>query len=161
MPSSSFPFLVQVLLNMDFTCPDVFIFFLFSVNMIVFPLPGRLRQDGQSCTPLVNCRSSGLRVSTAAGSTAAMLSAGGVSVPILSRDLQYMVREPISFEASSSLMHGFVKPGQSMGAIWFCKEGMIYTDGSHLCHPIKHGDAIEVSSEAPILRVHLPSHLLP
>lgn len=119
---------------------------------------GRIRKDGQSCSPLVNCRSGGLRVLTAAGSTAAMLSAGGVRMPILSRDLQYMVREPILPGASSSLMHGFVKPGQSMGASWFSKEGMIYIDGSHECHRIKHGDTIEISSEAPVLRVHLASH---
>ncbi|KAK4804015.1 hypothetical protein SAY86_003832 [Trapa natans] len=120
----------------------------------------RIRQDNQSCSPLLNSRSSGLRVSTAAGSTAAMLSAGGVKMQIQSRDLQYMVREPISPRTSSSLMHGFVKPGQSMGVSWFCKEGMIYIDGCHLCHSIKHGDTIDISSDAPVLRVHLPSHLL-
>ncbi|KAH0986460.1 hypothetical protein GBA52_013637 [Prunus armeniaca] len=52
--------------------------------------------DDQPCAPLAHSRSSGLRVSTAAGSTAAMLSAGGFLMPILSQDLQYMVREPIS-----------------------------------------------------------------
>ncbi|TQD76986.1 hypothetical protein C1H46_037486 [Malus baccata] len=60
----------------------------------------------------VHSRSSGLRVSTAAGSTAAMLSAGGFLMPILSQDLQYM-----------------------------------------------DGDAIEISSNAPILKVFLPHHL--
>ncbi|PKI60066.1 hypothetical protein CRG98_019551 [Punica granatum] len=113
----------------------------------------RIKNDAGPCSPIVNCRSSGLRVSTAAGSTAAMLSAGGVKMPILSRDIQYMVREPILPGASSSLMRGFVKPGQSMGTSWFCKEGVIYIDGSHECHQIKHGDTIEISTKAPVLRL--------
>ncbi|XWS46285.1 hypothetical protein CRYUN_Cryun14cG0052300 [Craigia yunnanensis] len=51
---------------------------------------GRIKRDDQTCSPLVNCRSSVLRVSAAARSTSAMLSAGGFAMPILSRDLQYL-----------------------------------------------------------------------
>lgn len=122
----------------------------------------RIRKDGQSSSSLVNCRSSGLRVSTAAGSTAAMLSAGGFAMPALSKDLQYMVREPISpTEANFGLMHGSIKPEQSMDIDWYTKEGLIYIDGSHIVHPVQHGDAIQVSSRAPILKIFLPHHLLP
>ncbi|XP_078433471.1 NAD(H) kinase 3 isoform X2 [Wolffia australiana] len=46
-----------------------------------------LEQKGSS---LVKCRSSGLRVCTAAGSTAAMASAGGFPMPISSGELQFM-----------------------------------------------------------------------
>ncbi|XP_059662776.1 NADH kinase [Cornus florida] len=120
----------------------------------------RIRK-GQPCTPLVSCRSSGLRVSTAAGSTAAMLSSGGFVMPILSKDLQYMVREPISpGEANSSLMHGVVKFEETMDTSWFCKEGLIYIDGSHVFYSIQHGDTIELSSKAPVLKVFLANHLL-
>ncbi|KAJ7948805.1 NADH kinase [Quillaja saponaria] len=120
----------------------------------------KIRRSDEPCSPLVNCRSSGLRVSTAAGSTAAMLSAGGFSMPILSQDLQYMVREPISPGAASRFLHGFIKHDQSMETAWSCKEGVIYIDGSHVCYPIQNGDAIEISSKAPILKVFLPSQLL-
>nr|GMN71176.1 hypothetical protein TIFTF001_054048 [Ficus carica] len=58
-----------------------------SVSRFSFKVEG----NDQSFSPLVHCRSSGLRVSTAAGSTAAMLSAGGFPMPIISRDLQYLV----------------------------------------------------------------------
>ncbi|XVE53035.1 hypothetical protein DITRI_Ditri02bG0172800 [Diplodiscus trichospermus] len=120
----------------------------------------KIKRDDKTCSPLVNCRSSGLRVSTAAGSTAAMLSAGGFALPILSQDLQYMVREPISPAASiSSLMHGLIKSDQSMDAAWFSKEGLIYVDGSHVFYTIQNGDSIEISSKAPVLRVVLPPHL--
>lgn len=81
-------------------------------------------------------------------------------MPILSPDLQYMVREPISRPANSSLMHGFVKSNQYMETSWFCQEGIAYIDGSHVFYSIQHGDTIEISSKAPVLRVFLPHNLL-
>ncbi|KAL2466762.1 NADH kinase [Abeliophyllum distichum] len=120
----------------------------------------RIRKKGISCSSLLNCRSSGLRVSTAAGSTAAMLSAGGFTMPILSKELQYMVREPISPGASVHSMHGLVKFEETMDITWFCREGNIYIDGSHVVHSIQQGDTIGLSSRAPMLKVYLPSHLL-
>lgn len=81
-------------------------------------------------------------------------------MPILSEDLQYMVREPISPGAArSGLMHGLIKSNQSMDATWFSKEGLIYVDGSHVFYTIHNGDTIEISSKAPVLQVVLPSHL--
>ncbi|XP_030525496.2 NADH kinase-like [Rhodamnia argentea] len=120
----------------------------------------RIRKHDQPCSPLVNCRSSGLRVSTAAGSTAAMLSTGGYQMPILSQDLQYIVREPISPGAAFSLMRGVVQSDQLMDAAWFCKDGVIHIDGSHVRCSIKHGDNIVISSKAPVLSVYLPSYVL-
>lgn len=141
----------------------------FALNdlLIAHPCPAalsrfsfRIRKDDQSFSPLVNCRSSGLRVSAAAGSTAAMLSAGGFPMPILSQDLQYMVREPSSPGPTSSLIHGLIKSDRYMETTWFCREGMIYIDGCHVCYPVKNGDTIEISSKAPTLKVFLPRHLL-
>ncbi|XP_062087270.1 NADH kinase isoform X1 [Humulus lupulus] len=126
-----------------------------SVSRFSFKVKG----NDQSFSPMVHCRSSGLRVSTAAGSTAAMLSAGGFPMRILSNDLQYRVREPISAGEISSSMHGLVKSDQSMDLKWFCKEGMIYIDGSHVSYSITNGDTIELSSKAPSLKVFLPHHL--
>ncbi|OVA14290.1 Inorganic polyphosphate/ATP-NAD kinase [Macleaya cordata] len=121
----------------------------------------KITTDGQSNSPMVNCRSSGLRVSTAAGSTAAMLSAGGFRMPVSCQDLQYMVREPfLPGPSNSSLMHGVIKSGQFMHATWYSEDGVIYLDGSHVFHSIQHGDAIEISSKAPNLKVFLPQHLL-
>ncbi|XP_050220658.1 NADH kinase [Mercurialis annua] len=123
----------------------------------------KLEKDSESCSPLANCRSSGLRISTAAGSTAAMHSAGGFVMPILSEDLQYMVREPILGGAGngiSNLMHGIIKQDESMEARWFCDEGVVYIDGSHVRHFIQYGDTLQFSSKAPILKVFLPNHIL-
>ncbi|XP_027342816.1 NADH kinase isoform X2 [Abrus precatorius] len=141
----------------------------FALNdiLIAHPCPAslstfsfRITKGDQPCSPLVNCRSSGLRVSTAAGSTAAMHSAGGFPMPILSQDLQYMVREPISPGALSDFMHGLIKHEQTMDTTWTCKKGVIYVDGSHVKYTIQDGDIIEISSKAPILKVFLPHQLL-
>ncbi|XP_039143546.1 probable NADH kinase [Dioscorea cayenensis subsp. rotundata] len=121
----------------------------------------RIKSNDQNISNLVNCRSSGFRVSTAAGSTAAMLSAGGFPMPILSRDLQYMVREPIlPRQIDAPLLHGLVKPNQSIEATWYSKEGTIYIDGSHVFCSMQHGDTIEISSNAPMLKVYLSQNPL-
>ncbi|XP_020274422.1 probable NADH kinase [Asparagus officinalis] len=110
---------------------------------------------------LINCRSSGLRTCTPAGSTAAMLSAGGFPVPISSRELQYMVREPISPKAMDiPWMHGLVKHDESVHVAWYSKEGAMYVDGSHVSYSIQHGDVIEISTKAPSLKVYLSQSLL-
>ncbi|KAK6132584.1 hypothetical protein DH2020_033686 [Rehmannia glutinosa] len=121
----------------------------------------RITQNGEPLSNLLHSRSSGLRVSTAAGSTAAMLSAGGSAMPILSKELQYMVREPILPDPNSHLMHGFVKSDETMDITWFCREGLLYIDGSHVVHSVQHGDTIELSSKAPTLKVYLPPHCYP
>ncbi|XP_074564877.1 putative NADH kinase isoform X2 [Curcuma longa] len=116
----------------------------------------RIKRGAEMSSPLVNCRSSGLRVSTAAGSTAAMLSAGGFRVPTSSNVLQYMVREPISLgPVESSRLHGSIEPDQSMQIAWYNQEGVMYFDGSHVQYSIQHGDSIELSALAPILKVYL------
>ncbi|VFQ84179.1 unnamed protein product [Cuscuta campestris] len=120
----------------------------------------RIEKDGEPSSPLVNCRSSGLRVSTSAGSTAAMLSAGGCAMPILSKELQYIVREPISHGPNKGLTHGFVKHGESMEVQWHCKDGMVAVDGSHVVYHLRQGDILSLSSAAPVLKLFLPSHLL-
>lgn len=81
-------------------------------------------------------------------------------MPILSKELQYMVRDPISPGGSVHSMHGLVKSEETMDITWFCREGKIYIDGSHVVHSIQRGEAIELSSGAPTLKVYLPSHLL-
>ncbi|KAH6837280.1 kinase 3 [Perilla frutescens var. hirtella] len=119
----------------------------------------RIKKDGEPSS-LLHFRSSGLRVSTAAGSTAAMHSAGGLTMPILSKELQYLVREPISPGSSSHLMHGFVNSYEAMDISWFCREGRLFIDGSHVFHSIQLGDTIELSSRAPLLKVYLSPDLL-
>lgn len=71
-----------------------------------------------------------------------------------------MVREPISGGAASDLMYGLVKGSETMEVCWFCREGVLYIDGSHVVHSIQLGDTIELSSKAPLLKVYLSPDLL-
>ncbi|CAL9763907.1 unnamed protein product [Musa acuminata subsp. burmannicoides] len=121
----------------------------------------RINGNNGTSSSLINTRSSGLRVSTAAGSTAAILSGGGLRMPISSQDLQYMVREPISpGPAEASLMHGFVKPDQSIFVEWYSQEGVVYIDGCHVTQSLKFGDKIKISAKAPVLKLYLPQDLV-
>ncbi|XP_010540140.1 PREDICTED: NADH kinase [Tarenaya hassleriana] len=130
-----------------------------TVSRFSFKIKGK--DNNESWSKTVNCRSSGLRICTGAGSTAAMLSAGGFVMPVSSRDLQYMVREPISPGSSSaSLMHGFIEPDQSMDVDWYSDHGSVYIDGCHIRYTMQLGDTVEISSDAPFLNVFLPPHAL-
>ncbi|CAN8240310.1 unnamed protein product [Cochlearia groenlandica] len=124
-----------------------------AVSRFSFKIKNR---DGQTSSKTVNCRSSGLRVCTAVGSTAAMRSAGGFVMPMLSRDLQFMVREPISPGAAATQLHSAFKQDQTMDVNCYSDHGTIYIDGCHVRYNVQLGDTIEISSDAPVLKVFLP-----
>lgn len=81
-------------------------------------------------------------------------------MPILSRDLQYMVREPISPGSASTLMHGLIRPDQSVDVAWYSEEGTIYMDGYHAHFSVASGDTIEISTMGPVLIIYIPRVLL-
>ncbi|KAH9543524.1 hypothetical protein CY35_13G069700 [Sphagnum magellanicum] len=117
-----------------------------------------LREEtGKQRTPVIHSRSSGLRICTAAGSTAAMKSAGGDVMPLSSTDLQYMVREPNTPHPKyKDFLRGWIRADEALYLNWRCRQGMVYFDGSHLCHPIKFGSKIEISSfKAPALQIFM------
>lgn len=112
------------------------------------------RQDTEELlTPFVHSRSSGLRVCTATGSTAAMKSAGGIVMPLLPTKLQYMLREPSNpHPKDTNFLKGFHENDHSLHIGWRSRRGIVYIDGSHLSYPINFGCKIDVSNRAPPLR---------
>ena len=95
---------------------------------------GKLRAEEQ--------KSSGVWISTAAGSTASILSAGGEVMPIESQGIQYLVREPYNWNLSPyKLLKGFTA-GIEITSIM--DNARIYIDGSRLCYDIRFGDKIEM-----------------
>lgn len=76
-------------------------------------------------------------------------------MPMLSRDLQFMVREPISPVPTLSQMHSAFKPDQSLDVNWYSDHGTIYIDGCQVNYNVQLGDTIEISSDAPVLNVFL------
>eukprot|EP01038_Epipyxis_sp_PR26KG_P014776 gene14776-19857_t len=81
-----------------------------------------------------NVWSSGLWVSTATGSTAAIRAAGGFKMDISNPSLQYMVREHLIEEGhshQSKASHGVIRTDESLQLRWNSQFGSIYVDGSH------------------------------
>jgi NAD+ kinase len=73
--------------------------------------------------------SSGIWVGPAAGSTAAMRSAGGRVLAPSSRNLQFIVREPIKRFA---LARGLIAPGRDLRILNRREPARLYLDGPHL-----------------------------
>lgn len=78
-------------------------------------------------------RSSGLWISTAAGSTAGIRSAGGQPMPLDTRRLQFRARELYRPHGRGfALEAGFVEPGQELVVESAMAAGWLFTDGSRM-----------------------------
>ena len=99
-----------------------------------------------------NHRSSGLWISTAAGSTAAIRSAGGFPLPITSDAVQYMVRE--FYDRGSNkfkLLGGVYNFSDNIEIISQMRLGRIYIDGPFFDYPFTVGDKLTFhKSEYPV-----------
>ena len=94
-------------------------------------------------------RSSGLRLCTALGATAAMKSAGGFAMSRDDARIQFHDREPIYYDHEPKPPgrgRGFYQANKTTKFRWNTRVGKIYVDGAHVCHHIKIGDEIEVES---------------
>lgn len=96
--------------------------------------------------------SSGLWIGTAAGSTAAIRSAGGQVMPPQSRRLQYVVREPYRMEGRRfMLVRGMVPPQERLVLRNITDSARLYVDGPHVVLPVKLGQTVEFYlSEEPL-----------
>jgi NAD+ kinase len=97
-------------------------------------------------------RSSGIWVSTAAGSTGAIRSAGGVSLEVTDDKFQYFVRE--FFDRGSKnyhLLKGFFSDMDSFEIISQMRLGRIYIDGPYFDYHFTIGDVLKFKkSEYPL-----------
>ena len=90
-------------------------------------------------------KSSGLWIATAAGSTAAIRSAGGKVLPLESKQIQYLVREPYHGRQNRyHLVKGVVTPKTEIKVISQMHEAACYLDGPRVLYPIGYGDRIEI-----------------
>ena len=98
--------------------------------------------------------SSGIWISTAAGSTAAIFSAGGKSLPPTSRKFQYVVREAYQKKFGiRRLLKGILEPGRVLEVVSRMKEGRLFIDGANLVCPFRLGDRLKVQSSHYPLKV--------
>jgi NAD+ kinase len=98
--------------------------------------------------------SSGVWVSTAAGSTAAVLSAGGKPFPAKAKQFQFVSREVYHRKFGTRKFLGQVfKAGQTLEIISYMRQGRIFVDGSNLMVPFKVGDRLKVKLSSHPLKV--------
>lgn len=98
--------------------------------------------------------SSGIWVSTAAGSTAAALSAGGKALPVLAEKFQFVVREAYQKKfGPRKLLRGVLGRGQKLEVVSYMKEGRVFVDGANLVAPFRLGEKLEVRLSWKPLRV--------
>jgi NAD+ kinase len=85
-------------------------------------------------------RSSGIWISTAAGSTAGIRSAGGRKSPLRSRRIQYLIRELYREpNRDYQLIHGFIDPKHSITIASKMPDGDLYIDGARTIYPFHFG----------------------
>jgi NAD+ kinase len=90
-------------------------------------------------------RSSGVWVATAAGSTAAIHSAGAPILPIGSKRLQFVVREPYAARGRGySLVRGAIAPGERLEIRSHMRAGRLYIDGPHIWRPVEIGAVLRI-----------------
>jgi len=99
-------------------------------------------------------KSSGIWIGPAAGSTAAQRSAGGRVLPLASKKLQFVVREPYT-PAGESLKHerGLVPPGESLAIRVKMGDGRIFVDGPHEVYLATTGDLLRFCASDEPLRL--------
>jgi NAD+ kinase len=101
-------------------------------------------------------RSSGLWVATAAGSTAAIRSAGGRVAPLRSRRMQYFIRELYREPGRDyRLVRGFIEPGEDMVIASKMPEGWLYIDGARTVYPFPFGTRARLRLAEHSLRIFL------
>lgn len=105
-------------------------------------------------------KSSGVLVGPAAGSTAAQQSAGGHVLPLASRKLQYVVREPYRPRAEEMrLTLGQVEEGEAIVLKSQMREARVFLDGDRIVHDVGIGDVVTMfRSKESLLVLGLPLH---
>lgn len=106
---------------------------------------GRLREEQ---------RSSGFWIGPAAGSTAALRSAGGRVLPLSSKRLEFVVREPyVPFGQRYQLMKRLIGPAERLTVTSKMDDAMLWLDGPNRQIRVRLGDVVEFSASKEPLRV--------
>lgn len=100
-------------------------------------------------------KSSGIWISTPAGSTAAIRSAGGYVLPLDSQKIQYLVREPCP-PTVGLYRHtkGIRNPRDTFAVISKMPQGRVYLDGPHKDERLPVGAVLTVTADVPALSIY-------
>lgn len=99
-------------------------------------------------------KSSGFWIGPAAGSTAAQRSAGGRVLPLTSKQLQLIVREPYTPHGDSyTLRHALIPPGETLTVRSKMHDARIFLDGPDKVLDIQYGDVVSFAQASQPLTV--------
>jgi len=99
-------------------------------------------------------RSSGIWIGPAAGSTAAQRSAGGRVLPLGSRRIQYVVREPYRPDGQRlRLTVGLLEEDGKLTLRSKIRDAKVFLDGHRIVHPVTIGDVLVMKRSAERLTV--------
>ena len=91
-------------------------------------------------------KGAGIWISTAAGSSGAIIAAGGEKMPISSSAIQYLPRELFRGSVGKYChIGGIIKVSAPIIIQSQMREGMFFIDGSHLRIPFRYGNTLEIS----------------
>ena len=99
-------------------------------------------------------KSSGIWISTAAGSTAAIRSAGGYVLPLDSKRIQYLVREPCPPTVGLYRhVKGIREPTDRFEVVSKMPDGRVYLDGPHLGVEFSVGKVLTIRPDVAALKI--------
>ncbi|MCB9757890.1 MAG: NAD(+)/NADH kinase [Candidatus Omnitrophica bacterium] len=99
-------------------------------------------------------RSSGIWIATAAGSTGAIHSAGGIILNEKSKSLQFVIREPYTGKTGPVKCRSAVFDDKSSIMVTsLMTAGIIYIDGSHISLPFPFGEKLQVRNSTYPLKL--------
>lgn len=99
-------------------------------------------------------KSSGVWISTAIGSTAAISAAGGEKMDPHDKRLQFATREPYQGNFYPyKLTHGYIEKGKKLTIINKMMEAKIYIDGPTNSFDMKYGDEVSFQLSKKLLKV--------
>lgn len=98
-------------------------------------------------------RSSGIWVSSAAGSTAAVSTAGGKPLPLESKQIEFVVREPYAPATHYKILKEVLPSTASIKIESMIKHGIVYVDGSHIQYPAGDGSKIIIKASKKPLNI--------
>jgi NAD+ kinase len=88
-------------------------------------------------------KSSGIWAGCTAGSTAAQRSAGGEVLPVKSKKLQWVVREPYFSDGTTRPeLRGLIGPGQRLRLVSKVRDGRVWVDGPHHVREVRMGSEL-------------------
>ena len=100
-------------------------------------------------------RSSGIWLATSAGSTAAIRSAGGIVMPLKTRQIQFVVREPYTTSRTQyRKLRGICPEGTAIEVVSRMTHGRVYVDGPHHVLDFETGSRLRIDHDAPPLLLY-------